>query len=132
MANGWGGRRAGAGAPKGNNNRVIHGEYCQIPAELLALSHQEAAIRCMEQMPFLDFPSDVLPSEYREWFRVSGIIGQLTDRYVRRMIRQSNARLKKARLARAQSLQRLSHLHSSLEKGGGGSSGSYTNGNTNH
>jgi hypothetical protein len=29
MANGWGGRRTGAGAPRGNNNAVIHGAYCR-------------------------------------------------------------------------------------------------------
>ncbi len=29
MANGWGGRKAGAGAFQGNNNFVKHGRYCR-------------------------------------------------------------------------------------------------------
>lgn len=93
MANGWGGRRPGVGAPKGNNNRVTHGEYCQIPAELLALPHQEAVISCAKRVSLLNGPISTSPNEYREWFRALGIIGQLSDRFVRQIKRAHQVQL---------------------------------------
>ena len=109
MANGWGGRRPGAGAPKGNNNRVIHGEYCQIPAELLALPHQEAVMRCSKLVSIFDCPISASPIEYREWFRASGLVGQLSDRYVRQLKRahraQFNARMTEAHIAKGNKLK---------------------------
>ncbi|WP_421180596.1 hypothetical protein [Aeromonas enteropelogenes] len=108
MANGWGGRRPGAGAPRGNNNRVKHGEYSQIPAELLAMPHMLAMICCIRSVSFFrEVPIDETPIEYREWFRALGIMGQLTDRLVRQERQASKARIDAALAAHAEAMKKL-------------------------
>jgi uncharacterized protein YjcR len=106
MANGWGGRRPGAGAPKGNNNRVRHGEYSQIPAELLAMPNMIAMICCARHVSFFrGVPIDMASAEYREWFRASGIMNQLTDKFVRQAVQASKARIDAAMSAHADAVK---------------------------
>lgn len=91
---GWGGKRAGAGAPLGNTNAVKHGERSrrafsslvgggQLPPPVsLRASNLTIAERVGELLPLM--PDAALGSEtYREFMLLDGIMWQHTKRIAR-------------------------------------------------
>ncbi len=92
MANGWGGRRKGAGAPSGNNNRVVHGEYSKMPLptaceggeELTDITLSRAQIiYCLIEQQSLEDVKASIPWAQREYARFDGLIGQRIDQVIR-------------------------------------------------
>jgi len=102
MANGWGGRRAGAGAPKGNNNRVRHGEYSKLPLPFLPSNGKALTgntllraqiIICLKEQQKLPDISVRTRWEQRECWRLDGLVGQRVDQIIRNARRYSRERL---------------------------------------
>lgn len=99
MANGWGGRRAGAGAPKGNNNAVIHGEYCRPWIEVDCSNTRElrtvnaAILRIQVSLPDLIKSN---PFEVREYMRLNGMSCWVTDKIIATTRKQSRERVRQA------------------------------------
>lgn len=99
MANGWGGRRPGAGAPKGNNNAVKHGEYCRPIVDVDVSSMFELRklnIAICINMSLLPGFFGATPDEEREYIRLGGISGQIIDKLIRLTRKESRDRLKQA------------------------------------
>ena len=119
MANGWGGRRAGAGAPKGNNNAVIHGEYCRPcvyvdTSNSLELRRLNAAV-CREwsELPSMN---NGTPSEIRQLIRLDGISGWITDNLIHLARKESRDRIKLAQIKRAAAKAKLAEAKADLLK----------------
>ncbi len=104
MANGWGGRRAGAGAPKGNNNAVIHGDYCRPCVYVDTSSSRELrrlnAAVCREENE-LPGMFNGTPYEQRQFFRLQGISNWITDNLIRLARKESRARIILIQIQRA-------------------------------
>ncbi len=99
MANGWGGRRLGAGAPKGNNNAVKHGEYCRPIVDVDVSSMFELRklnIALCIDMSSLPSMYGATPDERREYIRLEGMSGQIIDKLIRLTRKESRDQLKQA------------------------------------
>ncbi len=117
MANGWGGRRPGAGAPKGNNNAVKHGEYCR-PIMNIDLSSMVELRRlniaiCAYRFSLPEY-REVTPFERRECYRLDGMSGWIIDKLIQRekkisrdSLKQAKAELKKAKVKCLEAKARL-------------------------
>lgn len=119
MANGWGGRRTGAGAPKGNNNAVIHGEYCRPcvyvdTSNSLELRRLNAAV-CREWSELPNMNSGT-PSEIRQLIRLDGISGWITDNLIHLARKESRDRIKLAQIKRAAAKAKLAEAKADLLK----------------
>ena len=119
MANGWGGRRAGAGAPKGNNNAVIHGDYCRPCIEIdisnsLELRRLNVAV-CREENE-LPRMFDGTPSEQRQLLRLQGISNWITDNLIRLARKESRARVKFIQIRRATAKAKLAEAKADFLK----------------
>ena len=119
MANGWGGRRTGAGAPKGNNNAVIHGEYCRPcvyvdTSNSLELRRLNAAV-CREWSELPNMNSGT-PSEIRQLIRLDGISGWITDNLIHLARKESRDRIKLAQIKRAAAKAKLAEAKADLQK----------------
>ena len=117
MANGWGGRRVGAGAPKGNNNAVIHGDYCRPCIEIdisnsLELRRLNVAV-CREENE-LPRMFDGTPSEQRQLLRLQGISNWITDNLIRLARKESRARVGLAQTKRAEAKVKLAEAKADL------------------
>lgn len=107
MANGWGGRRKGAGAPKGNNNAVKHGEYCRpiVNVDFSSMFDlRRLNIALCINMSLLPGLCSATPDEEREYLRLGGISGQIIDKLIqlekkisRDSLKQAKAEQKKAK-----------------------------------
>jgi len=99
MANGWGGRRAGAGAPKGNNNAVQHGEYCRLCVDVDTFNSLELRILmaavCREIFELPDLLKGT-PDEQREWFRLVGITSWIVGKLIQVERKKSRDLVKQA------------------------------------
>lgn len=117
MANGWGGRRAGAGAPKSNNNAVKHGDYCHPKVDIDCSNTRElrtlnvAILRIQFSLPDLIKSS---PFEVREYLRLNGMSGWVTDKIINATRKKSKDRLKdieaKRREAKAELMKAKAEL----------------------
>ena len=110
MANGWGGRRAGAGAPKGNNNAVIHGGYCRPCIDVdtsssLELRRLNVAV-CMEQFSLPDL-LDGITYEQRQWFRLAGISDWVVGKLIQLERKKSRERIKQIEAKRTKAKAEL-------------------------
>ena len=119
MANGWGGRRAGAGAPKGNNNAVTHGGYCRPCIDVdtsssLELRRLNVAV-CMEQFSLPDL-LDGVTYEQRQWFRLAGISDWVVGKLIQVERRESRTRVKLAQIGRATAKAKLAEAKSDFLK----------------
>ena len=119
MANGWGGRRAGAGARKGNNNAVIHGNYCRPcvyvdTSNSLELRRLNAAV-CREWSELPNMNSGT-PSEIRQLIRLDGISGWITDNLIHLARKESRDRIKLAQIKRAAAKAKLAEAKADLLK----------------
>jgi len=119
MANGWGGRRKGAGAPKGNNNAVKHGEYCRPIVDIdlssmVELRRLNIAI-CIDMSSLLGF-FGATPDEMREYIRLGGISGQLIDRLIQLTRKESRDRLKQAEALHREAKARLAEARARLSE----------------
>ena len=119
MANGWGGRRTGAGAPKGNNNAVIHGNYCRPcvyvdTSNSLELRRLNAAV-CREWSELPNMNSGT-PSEIRQLIRLDGISGWITDNLIHLARKESRDRIKLAQIKRAAAKAKLAEAKADLLK----------------
>ena len=119
MANGWGGRRVGAGAPKGNNNAVIHGDYCRPCIDVdtsnsLELRRLNAAV-CREEYGLPGLIGGT-PYEQRQLFRLQGISNWITDNLIRLARKESRARVKLMQIRRATAKARLAAAKADLVK----------------
>ena len=110
MANGWGGRRTGAGAPKGNNNAVIHGNYCRPcvyvdTSNSLELRRLNAAV-CREEN---ELPRMIngTSSEIRQLIRLQGISAWITDNLISLARKDSRERVKLVQIKRAAAKAKL-------------------------
>ena len=117
MANGWGGRRVGAGAPKGNNNAVIHGDYCRPCIDVdtsnsLELRRLNVAV-CREENE-LPRMFDGTPSEQRQLLRLQGISNWITDNLIRLARKESRARVGLAQTKRAEAKVKLAEAKADL------------------
>ena len=119
MANGWGGRRAGAGAPKGNNNAVIHGDYCRPcinvdTSNSLELRRLHASV-CREEN---ELPRMVngTPFEIRQLIRLQGISNWITDNLIGLARKESRARIVLAQAGRAAAKAKLAEAKADLLK----------------
>lgn len=119
MANGWGGRRAGAGARKGNNNAVIHGNYCRPcvyvdTSNSLELRRLNAAV-CREwsELPRMN---NATPSEIRQLIRLDGISGWITDNLIYLARKESREKVKLAQIKRAAAKAKLAEAKADLRK----------------
>ncbi len=117
MANGWGGRRPGAGAPKGNNNAVKHGEYCRPIVDVDASSMFELRklnIALCIDMSSLPGMYGATPDEMREYIRLEGMSGQIIDKLIRLTRKESREQVKQAvalhREAKAKCLEAKARL----------------------
>ncbi|EJC4647164.1 TPA: hypothetical protein MPK85_004973 [Salmonella enterica] len=120
---GWGGKRAGAGAPFGNNNAVKHGERSSLaffPLEGAGHLTPLQALRARNLMLCTwigdiyrehscmygdDIGTDKRTS--RELILYDGVMGQHTDAIIRMERREVMAKLKEARLCKAIAKQRI-------------------------
>lgn len=117
MASGWGGRRTGAGAPEGNNNAVKHGDYCRPKVDVDCSNTLElrtlnvAILRIQFSLPDLIKSS---PFEVREYLRLNGMSGWVTDKISKATRKKSKDRLKnieaKRREAKAELLKARAEL----------------------
>ena len=110
MANGWGGRRTGAGAPKGNNNAVIHGGYCRPCIDVdtsssLELRRLNVAV-CMEQFSLPDL-LDGITYEQRQWFRLAGISDWVVGKLIQLERKKSRERIKQIEAKRTKAKAEL-------------------------
>ncbi len=117
MANGWGGRRVGAGAPKGNNNAVIHGEYCRPcvyvdTSNSLELRRLHASI-CRDEnaMPRM---FNGTPYEIRQLIRLQGVSCWITDNLISLARKESRARVRLAQTKRAEAKVKLAEAKADL------------------
>ncbi|NCB55900.1 MAG: hypothetical protein EOM46_00060 [Gammaproteobacteria bacterium] len=110
MANGWGGRRTGAGAPKGNNNAVQHGDYCRPKVDVDCSSTRElrvmnaAILRIQFSLPEMGKGT---PSEVREYLRLNGMSGWVTDKIIQATRKKSKDRLKEIEAKRREAKTEL-------------------------
>ena len=119
MANGWGGRRTGAGAPKGNNNAVIHGGYCRPCIDVdtsssLELRRLNVAV-CMEQFSLPDL-LDGVTYEQRQWFRLAGISDWVVGKLIQLERKKSRERIKLIRIRRTTAKAKLAAAKADLLK----------------
>ena len=110
MANGGGGRRTGAGAPKGNNNAVIHGGYCRPCIDVdtsssLELRRLNVAV-CMEQFSLPDL-LDGITYEQRQWFRLAGISDWVVGKLIQLERKKSRERIKQIEAKRTKAKAEL-------------------------
>ncbi len=117
MANGWGGRRAGAGAPKGNNNAVRHGGYCRPDVYVdctcaIELRRLNLAL-CAYQSSLPGYGEDT-PFERREYYRLYGLTGWVIGKLIhlerkksKDNLKQLKAKLHKAKVRLAKARARL-------------------------
>lgn len=110
MANGWGGRRAGTGAPKGNNNAVTHGGYCRPCIDVdtsssLELRRLNVAV-CMEQFSLPDL-LDGITYEQRQWFRLAGISDWVVGKLIQLERKKSRERIKQIEAKRTKAKAEL-------------------------
>ena len=117
MANGWGGRRAGAGAPKGNNNAIIHGDYCRPKVDIDCSNTRElrtvnaAILRIQFSLPDLVKSS---PFEVREYLRLNGMSCWVTDKIIQTTRKQSRERVVLAESLRAAAKAKLAETKAEL------------------
>lgn len=110
MANGWGGRRTGSGAPQGNNNAVKHGRYCR-PCihvnshNLLELRSLNIAVcRELYSLPgVLRGTSD----EQREWVRLAGILDWIASKLIQVELKKSRDLTEQAKAKLSEAKARL-------------------------
>ena len=119
MANGWGGRRTGAGAPKGNNNAVIHGNYCRPcvyvdTSNSLELRRLNAAV-CREWSELPNMNSGT-PYEIRQLIRLDGISGWITDNLIYLARKESRDKVKLAQIKRAAAKAKLAEAKADLQE----------------
>lgn len=103
MANGWGGFRPGAGAPKGNNNAVKHGEYCRPivdidPSNMVELRRLNIAF-CIDMSLLPDLFS-ATPDEGREYLRLGGMSCKIIDKLIQLTRKESRDQVKQAKALR--------------------------------
>ena len=103
---GWGGRRAGAGAPRGNTNAVKHGERSRLAFFPLAGGEQLPLLVSMRASNLIITGrvgelqiSDPEPGSavWRELMLLDGIMWQHTRRIARISLRRINQELKQAK-----------------------------------
>lgn len=119
---GWGGKRAGAGAPFGNNNAVKHGERSSLaffPLEGAEHLTPLQALRVRNLMLCtwigdIYRERDCMYGDYIEDKRINrllalyhGLMGQHVDAIIRMERREVMAKLKEARLCKAIAKQRI-------------------------
>ncbi|EKL0021315.1 hypothetical protein PP664_000724 [Salmonella enterica] len=120
---GWGGKRAGAGAPFGNNNAVKHGERSSLAFFPLEGAEHLTPLQALRARNLMlctwigdiyrehgcmygdDIDTDKRTS--RELTLYDGVIGQHTDAIIRMERREVMAKLKEARLCKAIAKQRI-------------------------
>ena len=117
MANGWGGCRAGAGAPKGNNNAVIHGDYCRPCIDVdtsnsLELRRLHASVcRDENELPRM---FNGTPYEIRQLIRLQGVSCWITDNLISLARKESRARVRLAQTKRAEAKVKLAEAKADL------------------
>ncbi len=103
MANGWGGRRPGAGAPKGNNNAVKHGDYCRPKVDIDCSRTRELRVLNATILRIRMSLPDIGNSygfEFREYQRLDGMSNWVTDKIIQVTRKNSRDRVKQAEAER--------------------------------